>query len=105
MPESVSNKDIYRSVEAVRLELKADINSSVSTLSINQGRLEKKFDDLEAGRLTLLETGLATLKARLAVQEEHEQDKENSISKWQNWIIPAILYITGQIIVVFLLKR
>ena len=64
--KQVDNGAIYELVNSTRLELKNDIVNAVSTVSQNQGRLEKKFDDLEAGRLTRAEANITTLQTREA---------------------------------------
>jgi hypothetical protein len=63
MANGVSNKDLYDSLDRVRIELKTDIV-----------RLEAKFDSLEAGRLTRLESQVnkqqvnqATASTKLAI--------------------------------------
>ena len=58
---------VYELIERMRLEVKQDSAAQAATINQNMGRLEKKFDDLEAGRLTRVETKFAELEARLEV--------------------------------------
>ena len=53
--KQVTNSDILNRFEAVRLEAKQDLQIAVGGFNQNLGRLESKFDNLEAGRLTRLE--------------------------------------------------
>lgn len=62
-----TNRDVYSLINSVRLELKGDISAANTSLAANQGKLEKKFDDLEAGRLTRLEQHVAALQVAQAV--------------------------------------
>lgn len=69
-----SNGNIYELINEVRLELKGDIATMHTSLANNQGRLESKFDDLEAGRLTRAEGNIndirisqATATTKLAI--------------------------------------
>lgn len=57
---------VYELVNNMRLELKADIATMGNSLSQQQGRLEKKFDELEAGRLTRAEGNINDLKVKQA---------------------------------------
>lgn len=57
-----TNTNIYELIERLRLELKADIQSATTALANNQGKLEGKFDTLEAGRLTAAEREISKLK-------------------------------------------
>lgn len=61
-----SNSGIYDKLESLRLEVKRDISSAVNAVAVSQGRLEAKFDKLEAGRLTAVE-GKAN-RLELAIQ-------------------------------------
>lgn len=61
-----TSQQVYELVNAMRLELKQDISSMGTSLAANQGRLEKKFDDLEAGRLTRAEGAINDLKVKSA---------------------------------------
>lgn len=63
-----SNATIYELINNTRLELKADINSMGTALAESHGRLEKKFDELEAGRLTRAESAINNLKVANATQ-------------------------------------
>lgn len=62
-----TNAGIYDKLESLRLEVKQDISIAVNTVAVSQGRLEKKFDNLEAGRLTRAEANINDL--RLVVQK------------------------------------
>lgn len=64
---SPSNRDLYQALDRMRQEFKADLITATSQLSANQGRLEKKFDDLEAGRLTRVESKQAELEATVGI--------------------------------------
>lgn len=59
-------RDVYELVERTRLELKQDMLNAVATVSMNQGTLEKKFDELEAGRLTRAEEHIRNLQVQNA---------------------------------------
>lgn len=63
--KNTSNSDLRDRMDALRLEIKADINAAITAVANNQGRLEKKFDDLEAGRLTRAEANIQDLKIEL----------------------------------------
>lgn len=59
-------KDIFELVERMRLENKQDLSVAVSTITQNQASLEKKFDELEAGRLTRAEGDIRDLRVQNA---------------------------------------
>jgi hypothetical protein len=61
-----SNDKIYDLINAVRLELKADIAAQGTALATGMGKLEQKFDNLEAGRLTDVEKTANDLKIKQA---------------------------------------
>lgn len=61
----VTNAGLYDRLDSLRLEFKQDINVAVNTVAISQGRLEKKFDDLEAGRLTRAEGYINDLRLQI----------------------------------------
>ena len=62
-----TNTEIYALINGVRLELKGDISTSFGNVSQQQGQLNKRFEELEAGRITQLETKLATINGKLAM--------------------------------------
>lgn len=100
MPEqrsSITNDKLYELVNSTRLELKSDIVNAVSTVSQNQGRLEKKFDDLEAGRLTRAEGNITDLRVKLQSFEGKTGVKEATISTRIAiiWSIGGALFIVG----------
>lgn len=64
---TVDNGQIFKLVNDARLELKSDIAVSFGALSQQQGKLEKKFDELEAGRLTRAEANINELRVKDAV--------------------------------------
>lgn len=65
--QDVSNyKDLYELVERVRTEINSNVTNSMSAITNNQGRLEHKFDQLEAGRLTTAEGEINKLKVAAA---------------------------------------
>lgn len=59
---TASIRDVYELVERVRIELKQDMIGAVAAISNNQGSLERKFDELEAGRLTRAEEHIRRLQ-------------------------------------------
>jgi hypothetical protein len=61
-----SNDKIYDLINAVRLELKQDISNQGVSLASAMGKLEQKFDNLEAGRLTDVERTANDLKVKAA---------------------------------------
>lgn len=61
-----STSEVYDLINDVRKELKQDIATMGISLSSNQGHLEKKFDELEAGRLTRAEASIADLRIQVA---------------------------------------
>jgi len=63
--KTVTNSDIINRFEAVRLEAKQDLQIAVGGFNQNLGRLESKFDNLEAGRLTRLESRYNDLALQL----------------------------------------
>jgi hypothetical protein len=74
------NKEILDRMDKLRLEFKQDLNAAISTVSTSQGRLEQKFDNLEAGRLTRAEGNINDL--RLDLQRVINQfDKKASREK------------------------
>lgn len=95
---AANDPKMYDALNNLRLELKADIATMNSSLSSQQGRLEKKFDDLEAGRLTRLESEVAVLRSTSAIADGNRL-------QWKNWIVPAVLYVIGQIVLVYIIKR
>jgi hypothetical protein len=58
----VTNDALYARLDTLRMEFKQDLNSALATMAQSQGRLEKKFDDLEAGRLTRAEGDINNLR-------------------------------------------
>lgn len=60
--KNYTNSDLYDRLDSLRLEVKQDISTAVNTVAMSQGRLEKKFDDLEAGRLTRAEGNINDLR-------------------------------------------
>lgn len=64
--DAASIKDVYELVERTRIEMKQDMLNAVAVISNNQGSLEKKFDDLEAGRLTRAEEHIRRLQVTSA---------------------------------------
>lgn len=62
-----SEANTYALINAMRIEIKGDISAAFGTLSQQQGKLENKFDDLEAGRLTRAESNINELKVKDAV--------------------------------------
>lgn len=75
-----TNDKIYDLVNSVRLELKNDIAVTGTSLANNQGRLEKKFDDLEAGRLTHIESRYNDLALRVSEFEGVQNAKSAGIN-------------------------
>lgn len=61
-----SNDKIYDLINAVRLELKADIAAQGTALATTMGKLEQKFDSLEAGRLADVEKATNDLRIKQA---------------------------------------
>jgi hypothetical protein len=61
-----SNGNIYELINEVRLEIKSDIAAMHTALANNQGRLESKFNELEAGRLTRAEGNINDIKVNQA---------------------------------------
>lgn len=76
--KSVSNDKLYDRLDAVRLELKQDIVNAVTSVAQNQGRLEAKFDNLEAGRLTRNEQKMTDLELKLQ-KFEGAVGKDNAV--------------------------
>ncbi len=66
-----SNSAIYDRLDSLRLEVKQDISVAVNTVAQSQGRLEKKFDDLEAGRLTRAEGNIQDLRVQILQQTDN----------------------------------
>lgn len=65
---TITTAKVYDLVTSVRLELKQDILSVGNNMAQNQARLEQKFDDLEAGRLTAVERKANDLQVSVATQ-------------------------------------
>jgi hypothetical protein len=61
-----SNGNIYELINEVRLEIKSDIAAMHTSLANNQGRLEKQFQELEAGRLTRAEGNINDIRVNQA---------------------------------------
>lgn len=85
--QSATNDKIYElvarvedKVEKNRIEVKQDIVNAVATVAQNQGRLEAKFDNLEAGRLTRNEEAVTQLKIQLQRYEGVANTKEANIT-------------------------
>lgn len=65
---SITNEKVYDLVNSLRLEIKQDILNMGVALTESHGRLEKKFDELEAGRLTRAEGNINRLQVQNATQ-------------------------------------
>lgn len=78
--ETVTNGDIRDRLDSLRLEVKQDINTAITAVSMSQGRLEKKFDDLEAGRLTRLEGKYTDLALEFGIYKRKSTDDEKTLS-------------------------
>lgn len=76
----VSNENLFDRMESMRLELKQDIIAAVASVAQNQGRLEAKFDTLEAGRLTRAEANITDLRVLLQKFEGKVDTSEGKIS-------------------------
>ena len=59
---SQSNDSIYALVNSLRLELKQDIATQGIALGTQMGKIEKKLEDLESGRITPIEKDVSDLK-------------------------------------------
>lgn len=96
-PKSITNDKLYDLVNSTRIELKSDIVNAVSTVSQNQGRLEKKFDDLEAGRLTRAEGNITDLRVALQKYEGKADTAEGKITTKVAiiWAIIGGVFIVG----------
>lgn len=107
MPKSITNDKLYDLVNSTRLELKSDIVNAVSTVSQNQGRLEKKFDDLEAGRLTRAEGNITDLRVALQKFEGKSDTAEGKITTKQGimWAILGGIFIVGSEVLLNWLSR
>lgn len=110
----VTNDKIYDLIgrveskqDSIRLELKADIVAAVSAVSQSQGRLEAKFDTLEAGRLTRNEQKTTDIELRLQKFEGQVNVKDAVISSRVAiiWAIGGGLAIIGSEIVLNVLLR
>lgn len=75
-----TNAGIYDKLESLRLEVKQDIVTAVNSVAISQGRLEKKFDDLEAGRLTRAEGNINDLRLGIQRLTDNTSTAERSLS-------------------------
>lgn len=75
-----SNEAIYNRLDSLRLEVKQDIQTAVQTVAMSQGRLEKKFDDLEAGRLTRAEGHINDLRLELQSLTKDTTNAEKTLS-------------------------
>lgn len=78
--KNVTNVDIRDRMDSMRLEIKSDISQAIATVSQNQGRLEKKFDDLEAGRLTRNEAAVRDLTLAFEVYKNQSMNQEKVLS-------------------------
>jgi hypothetical protein len=105
--KQISNDKLYERLDSIRLELKQDIVSAVSTVSQNQGRLESKFDTLEAGRLTRLEGTVTDLRVRLQKYEGDNSITDATISTKLAviWAIGGAIVIVGSEVILNLLTR
>ena len=105
--KSVSNNAIYDRMDSVRLELKQDIISAVASVAQNQGRLEAKFDTLEAGRLTRSEQKITDLEIKLQKFEGVTSTKDAVISTRVAtlWAIGGAIVIIGSEVLLNVLTR
>lgn len=110
----VTNDKIYdlmgrveSKVDSVRLELKQDIVNSVATMGQNQGRLEAKFDNLEAGRLTRSEQAITALQIELQKFKGESETSEGKISTKIAviWAIAGGIFIVGSEVLLNWLAR
>lgn len=99
---NTTNAGLYDRLDSLRLEVKQDIAVAVNTVALSQGRLEKKFDDLEAGRLTRAEGNINDL--RIEVLKAHDKLSQNqaviSTKMMVLWMIASTLTMTGISVVV-----
>lgn len=77
---NTTNEGLYDRLDSLRLEVKQDISVAVTAVAQSQGRLEKKFDDLEAGRLTRLEGKYNDLSIKLLEYEGGRNRQESVIN-------------------------
>jgi hypothetical protein len=75
-----SNAGIYDRLDSLRLEVKQDISVAVNTVAMSQGRLEKKFDELEAGRLTRAEANIQDLRISLLKSSDSQKTSQAVLS-------------------------
>jgi hypothetical protein len=61
-----SNDKIYDLINAVRLELKADIAAQGTSLAQAMGKLDQKFENMEQGRLASVEKATNDLRIKQA---------------------------------------
>jgi len=57
-----TNDTIYALINSLRLELKQDIATQGIALGTQMGKIEKKLEDLEVGRITPIEKDVSDLK-------------------------------------------
>ena len=65
--DKASVREVYTLIEKTRAELMAAGESTRKELSGSLLRLEGKFDALEAGRLSHLETSFANLQGKISI--------------------------------------
>jgi hypothetical protein len=93
----ITNSGLYDRLDSLRLEVKQDISVAVTAVAQSQGRLEKKFDDLEAGRLTRLEGKYNDLSIRM-IQYQGERDSQASVVNFKTatlWTISLAILLAA----------
>ena len=81
-------------IEGVRIEL----GNKIDVVAKSVTALATSFNTFEAGRVGALER-------RVALIETRTQEEDGNKTRWQGWIIPAILYVVGQIILIIIIKK
>lgn len=103
----ITNANLFDRLDALRLEVKQDISTAVNTVALSQGRLEEKFDKLEAGRLTRAEGHINDLRIDL-IEAQNKLSQNQAVMSTKLVVLWAIgsgvLSIIGGVLATRVLK-
>lgn len=77
---NITTAKVYELINNVRIEIKQDILNVGNNMAQNQARLENKFDELEAGRLTRAEAKIRDLEVNIVRQNKKTEVNQAVLS-------------------------
>lgn len=93
-----SAKEVYDLVDSRTENVRRELGTKIDVVTKSVADLASAFNAFEAGRVSALER-------RIAIMEVANSQSAVNKANWQNWTIPAILYIFGQIMLLIFLKK